>query len=109
MKVTRLPRGNAQFPTERDPGDIVMLSNGEIFCWSKGVWHMLGGRFLKPEVREWILDYLKDGWPTPSEASFDLGQMLEIAGDSKEDRKWTQMAIDNISRISGIMQTERIS
>lgn len=109
MKITRLPRGNAQFPTEKDPGDVVMLSNGELFCWCKGAWYMLGGRFLRPEVRDWVLEYLKNGWPTPTEANFDLGQMISIVGDSKEDVKWTQMAIDNMLKISDIMETERIS
>ena len=70
---------------------------------------MLGGRFLRPEVRDWVLEYLKNGWPTPTEANFDLGQMIAIVGDSKEDVKWTQMAINNILKISDIMETERIS
>ena len=109
MRTTRLPRGNAQFPTEKDPGDLVVLSNGDAFTWSKGIWMMLGGRFLKEEVREWMLDYLKVGWPTPTEANFDLGQMLDLAGDDSEDRRWTQLAIDNISKISVIMETERVS
>ena len=64
MRITRLPRGNAQFPTEKDPGDIVMLSNGDSFVWSKAIWNLIGGRYLKPEVREWMLDYLKEDWPT---------------------------------------------
>ena len=70
---------------------------------------MLGGRFLRPEVRDWVLEYLKNGWPTPTEADFDLAQMIAIVGDSKEDVKWTQMAINNILKISDIMETERIS
>ncbi len=109
MKTTRLPRGNAQFPKEKDPGDLVVLSNGDTFTWSKGIWMLLGGRYLKPEVREWMLDYLKSGWPTPSEARFDLGEMLSLAGDREEDCRWTQMAINNISKISDIMQSERVS
>jgi len=109
MKITRLPRGNAQFPTEKDPGDIVVLSNGDAFVWSKAIWNLVGGRYLKPEVREWMLDYLKAGWPTPSEAKFDLGEMLSIAGDEKEDRKWTNMAISNIMKVVENLQTERIS
>lgn len=109
MKVTRLPRGNAQFPTEKDPGDIVMLSNGDAFTWSKGIWMLLGGRYLKPEVREWMLDYLKAGWPTPSDAKFDLGEMLNVAGEDPEDRRWTNLAISNIIGIAENLQTERIS
>jgi hypothetical protein len=109
MKITRLPRGNAQFPSERDPGDLVVLSNGDAFAWCRGIWTIVGGRFLKPEVREWFLDYLKDGWPTPSEASFDLGEMMALAGANKEDRRWTQLTIDNISKISDIIQSERVS
>ncbi len=109
MKVTRLPRGNAQFPTEKDPGDIVVLSNGDAFVWSKAIWNLVGGRYLKPEVREWMLDYLKAGWPTPSEAKFDTGEMINVAGEDPEARRWTNMAIDNIIRIAKNLQTERIS
>ena len=109
MKVTRLPRGNAQFPTEKDPGDIVVLSNGDAFVWSKAIWNLIGGRYLKAEVREWMLDYLKEGWPTPSEAKFDTGEMLVVAGEDPEARRWTNMAIDNIMKIAKNLQTERIS
>ena len=109
MKITRLPRGNAQFPGEKDPGDIVVLSNNDIFVWSKGIWMLLGGRFLKDSVRDWLLDYLKDGWPTPSDAKFDLGYMVELAGENSEDRKWTNMALQNTLKLSETLQTERIS
>ena len=109
MKVTRLLRGNAQFPSEKDPGDIVVLSNGDAFVWSKAIWNLIGGRYLKPEVREWMLDYLKEGWPTPSEAKFDTGEMLVVAGEDPEARRWTNMAIDNIMKVSKNLQTERIS
>lgn len=70
---------------------------------------MLGGRFLRPEVRDWVLEYLKNGWPTPTEAHFDLWQMISIVEDSKKDVKWTQMAIDNMLKISDIIETERTS
>lgn len=109
MRVTRLPRGNAQFPTERDPGDVVMLSNGDIFTWCKGMWALVGGRFLKAATREWVLDYLKDGWPTPREAEFDLPQLLSINGTEKEDRKWAQMMVDNLIQYSEALASERIS
>ena len=109
MKITRLPRGNAQFPTEKDPGDIVVLSNGDSFVWSKAIWNLIGGRYLKPGVREWMLDYLKQGWPTPAEAKFDTGEMLVVAGEDPEARRWTNMAIDNIMKVAKNLQTERIS
>lgn len=109
MRVTRLPRGNAQFPSEKDPGDIVMLSNGDIFTWCKGMWALLGGRFLKSASREWVLDYLKSGWPTPLEAEFDLPQLLNINGSEKEDRKWAQMMIENLIRYADALTSERIS
>ena len=109
MKVTRLPRGNAQFPKEKDPGDLVVLSNGDAFVWSKAMWNIIGGRYLKPEVREWMLDYLKAGWPTPSDAGFDLGEMISVAGEDPEARRWTNMAISNIIKVAENLQTERIS
>ena len=109
MKITRLPRGNAQFPKERDPGDVVVLANGDIFTWSGGLWAMLGGRFLKPEVREWVLDYLKSGWPTPSDLRFDAGQMLELAGPNAEDRRWTDMVLANLEKYAESLMSERIS
>lgn len=109
MKLTRLPRGNAQFPEEKDPGDIVVLSNGDAFAWSNRIWRLIGGRYLKPEVRDWMLDYLKGGWPTPSDAKFDLGEMISIAGEDPEDRRWTNMAISNIMELATNLQTERIS
>ena len=109
MKITRLPRGNAQFPKEKDPGDIVVLSNGDSFAWSKQIWRLIGGRYLKPEVKDWMLDYLKEGWPTPSDAKFDLGEMLNVAGEDSEDRRWTNMAISNIIEVDENLQTERIS
>ena len=109
MKIARLPRGNAQFPKEKDPGDIVVLANGDIFTWCRGLWAMLGGRFLKPEVREWVLDYLKTGWPSPDDVRFDSGQMLELAGSDSEDRRWTEMVIGNLEKYSEALMSERIS
>ena len=109
MKITRLPRGNAQFPKERDPGDVVVLANGDIFTWSGGLWAMLGGRFLKSEVREWVLDYLKSGWPTPSDLRFDARQMLELAGPNAEDRRWTDMVVANLEKYAEALMSERIS
>ena len=108
MKITRLPRGNAQFPKEKDPGDIVVLANGDIFTWSKGIWAMLGGRFLKPEVREWVLDYLKTGWPSPDDIRFDSGQMIKLAGDDSEDRRWTDMVIAKLEKYAEALMSERI-
>lgn len=109
MKITRLPRGNAQFPEEKDPGDLVMLSNGDIFTWCQGMWALVGGRFLKSQSREWVMDYLKGGWPTPREAEFDLPQLLSINGTEKEDRKWAQLMINNLIRYSEQLTHERIS
>lgn len=109
MKITRLPRGNAQFPEEKDPGDLVMLSNGDIFTWCQGMWALVGGRFLKPQSREWVMDYLKDGWPTPREAEFDLPQLLSINGDEKEERKWAQLMVNNLIQYAEQLSRERIS
>lgn len=109
MKITRLPRGNAQFPEEKDPGDLVMLSNGDIFTWCQGMWALIGGRFLKPQSREWVMDYLKDGWPTPREAEFDLPQLLSINGDEKEERKWGQLMVNNLIQYAEQLSRERIS
>ena len=109
MKISRLPRGNAQFPKEKDPGDIVVLANGDIFTWSGGLWAMIGGRFLKPEVREWVIDYLKHGWPTQSEAEFDLPEMLTLTENSSEDERWIGMVLNNMLKLSGNLESERIA
>lgn len=109
MKITRLPRGNAQFPKERDPGDVVMLSNGDVFTWSGGLWAMLGGRFIKEEVKEWVLSYLKNGWPTLSEAKFDLPEMLTLTKNTEEDERWIRLMLNNMLKLAGSLESEKIS
>lgn len=103
MKITKLPRGNAQFPEEKEPGDIVVLFNGDMFTWCGGIWCLLGGRYLKEQSREWIVDYLKERWPTPREAKFDLPQLTELNGSDKEDLRWSGMAVANILKYAELL------
>jgi hypothetical protein len=103
MKITRLPRGNAQFPEEKEPGDIVVLYNGDIFTWCRDIWFLIGGRYLKEESREWLIDYLKDRWPSPREAGFDLPQFAKLNGSEKEDIKWSNMAISNVLKYAEML------
>lgn len=78
MKITQLARGNAQFPTEKDIGDVVILHSGDMFCWDGSIWQLLGGRFLPKKFREAFLDYIRDGFPDPLSAIFDLSLLFDL-------------------------------
>lgn len=79
VKITRLPPGNAQFPTDKNPGDIVILALGDIFCWDGCIWRMLGGRFIPKQMREDFLSYIQTGWPDENSAQFDLPTLLDLS------------------------------
>lgn len=79
MIITRLRGGNAQFPESKLPGDVVVLANGEIFCWDGGIWQLIGGRFIPKAFREEFLSYVSTGWPDPSSAKFDIPTLLDLS------------------------------
>jgi hypothetical protein len=58
MIITRLRGGNAQFPESKEPGDTVVLANGDVFCWDGGIWQLIGGRFVPKALREEFLSYV---------------------------------------------------
>jgi hypothetical protein len=79
MKITRLRGGNAQFPEEKEIGDVVMLALGDIFCWDGGIWQLIGGRFLPKAMRESFISYVATGWPDVNSAEFDLPTILDLS------------------------------
>jgi hypothetical protein len=79
MKITKLRGGNAQFPEEKEIGDVVMLALGDIFCWDGGIWQLVGGRFLPAAMRQVFLDYVASGWPDPDSAKFDIPSLLDLS------------------------------
>lgn len=79
MIITRLRGGNAQFPESKLPGDVVVLANGEIFCWDGGIWQLIGGRFIPRRMREEFLSYVSSGWPDTSSAKFDLPALFDLS------------------------------
>jgi hypothetical protein len=79
MIITRLRGGNAQFPESKELGDVVVLANGDIFCYDGGIWQLIGGRFLPRAMREEFLHYVSSGWPDPGSARFDLPSLLDLS------------------------------
>lgn len=79
MKITRLRGGNAQFPEEKSIEDVVVLGNGEVFCWDGGMWQLVGGRFIPLAMREEFLTYISSGWPDAQSAHFDLPSLLDLS------------------------------
>lgn len=108
MRVTRLRGGNSQFPEEKDLGDAVVLSLGDIFCWDGGMWQLVGGRFLPKAMREEFLKYVGTGWPDPSSARFDLPTLLDLSifvdyGPDDQvptDPKWVEKFIARVIEVS---------
>lgn len=78
MALTRLRQGNSQFPAEKEIGDVVVLSSGDIFCYDGGIWQLIGGRFLPRALRDGFLSYLSSGWPDSESALFDLATLLDL-------------------------------
>ena len=120
MKITRLRGGNAQFPEEKNPGDVVMLALGDIFCWDGGIWQLIGGRFLPKAMREGFLDYVSTGWPDASSAQFDLPTLLNLSffedygaddvvpGDAKMVERFISRAIDVSERCEKLLLREEV-
>jgi hypothetical protein len=79
MRITRLRGGNAQFPEEKDVGDVVVFALGDIFCWDGGMWQLVGGRFIPAAMREDFVSYVSNGWPDASDARFDLPTLLDLS------------------------------
>lgn len=78
MKITRLRGGNAQFPEDKNIGDVVVLALGDIFCWDGGIWQLVGGRFIPQGMRDLFLSYVSTGWPDEESARFDLPTLLDL-------------------------------
>jgi hypothetical protein len=79
MRITRLRGGNAQFPEEKEIGDVVVLALGDIFCWDGGMWQLVGGRFIPAAMRDDFIVYVSNGWPDASDARFDLPTLLDLS------------------------------
>jgi hypothetical protein len=78
MALTRLKKGNSQFPTEKAIGDVVVLALGDMFCWDGGMWQLLGGRFMPKGLRARAMEYFSTGFPDPQSAAFDLPSLLNL-------------------------------
>lgn len=76
--ITKLKPGNSQFPGDKVVGDVVVLSNGDIFCYDGAIWQLLGGRYIPAGMREAFLGYLQDGWPDHDSAIFDLETIIKL-------------------------------
>lgn len=108
MIITRLRGGNAQFPESKEPEDVVVLANGDIFCWDGGIWQLIGGRFVPRALREEFLHYISSGWPDPSSAKFDLPTLFDLSvfSDYGEDDiapadpKMIQKFIDRVMEVA---------
>lgn len=79
MAVTKLRGGNAQFPVDKQIGDVVMLALGDIFCWDGQIWQLVGGRFIPAAMRDEFLTYIASGWPDVDSARFDLPILFDLA------------------------------
>ncbi len=79
MRITRLRGGNAQFPEEKEIGDVVVLALGDVFCWDGGIWQLVGGRFIPQGMRDLFLSYVRTGWPDRDSALFDLPTILDLS------------------------------
>jgi hypothetical protein len=109
MNITRLRGGNAQFPEDKNLGDIVIISQGDIFCWDGLMWQLIGGRFIPRGMRELFLTYVKSGWPDTESAKFDLPLLLDLSVftdyDSHDiipaDPKFIKKFIERVVEISG--------
>lgn len=117
MALTRLKRGNSQFPTEKAVEDVVVLANGEIFCWDGEIWQLIGGRFLPKALREAFLSYVSTGWPDPSSAKFDLPTLFDLSVFSDygkddivpADPKMVQRFIDRTIEVGGRCQKAKLA
>jgi hypothetical protein len=79
MIITRLRGGNAQFPEEKQIGDVVLLALGDIFCWDGRIWQLVGGRFIPSGMRDLFMTYVSTGWPDGESARFDLPALLDLS------------------------------
>lgn len=108
MILTRLNKANSQFPESKEPGDVVIMHNGEIFCYCNDIWILLGGRFLPKTLRETFIQYISTGWPDPSSAKFDIPTMFDLSkfqeyGDYDlvpTDPKFVKLFTDRVYDIS---------
>jgi hypothetical protein len=78
MNITRLRGGNAQFPEDKEIGDVIVLSSMDIFCWDGKLWQLVGGRFLPKGIVETFINYIDSGWPDPQSAQFDLPTLIDL-------------------------------
>lgn len=78
MALTRLKKGNSQFPIEKTIGDVAVLAIGDMFCWDGGMWQLLGGRFMPKGLRARAMEYFSTGFPDPQSAAFDLPSLLSL-------------------------------
>lgn len=79
MRITRLRGGNAQFPEDKEIGDVVLLALGDVFCWDGRIWQLVGGRFIPSGMRDLFMTYVATGWPDGESARFDLPTLLDLS------------------------------
>ena len=112
MIITRLRGGNAQFPEEKQIGDVVVLSLGDIFCWDGKIWQLVGGRFIPARMRDDFLTYVASGWPDADSARFDLPTMLDLSVNTDygpydtvpADSKFIKRFIDRAIEVGGLCE-----
>lgn len=115
MKVSRLRRGNANFPEKKEPGDVAVLASGDIFCWDGGLWQLIGGRYISDGCREDFISYVSSGWPDSESAKFDLPSLfhLDMFSGGKEDdsipeikkeKTWREKFISRVIQVSEIIE-----
>jgi hypothetical protein len=108
MKISRLRRGNANFPEKKEIGDATMLAAGDIFCWDGAIWQLVGGRYISERRREDFLQYISTGWPDPESARFDLPPLFDLdmfSDDSdvpefKKEKTWIERFVSRVIEVS---------
>jgi hypothetical protein len=62
---------------ERDkllPGDVIVMSSGDVLVWTGAMLDLLPGRYASIEELKEFLSYIASGWPDdPETARADLG------------------------------------
>ena len=81
INITILKSSNSPLPSHSDCtlGDLVMLYNGDVFCFLGDSWKLMGGRWVPPAIKQSFFGYIRSGWPDSKSLAFDLDAVFKLS------------------------------
>ena len=79
VPISILRTNSEEWPKREDcvPGQIVVMTSGDMMVWSGYMWFLLPSRLITIDELKEFIGYVQSGWPSePAEILRDLGESI---------------------------------